>query len=235
MIRQSSSTHALNIASKSAERSKSRWPRRLSVLIVAAATIAFGSPIKAQGSKEVEFDLIERNDSLAVLLDLSFLLTSAHISRLRDGIDLGIECRMTVRRPRKLFGSVKLTEQTTFCRLGFQLLTKGYQLTTAYPGRSDTVSLTSLSRLHEYMTDSVVFTILKLDSLDRESRHVLDIEISAISLNSINLASGEDDPEADRSPLKLLFEQFLVLTDYGRETFSTSSRPFSRSEITSRQ
>jgi hypothetical protein len=191
-------------------------------------------PVAAQDASSIEFDLALQHDSLAVLLDLSFLLTSAHISRLRDGIDLGIECRLTVRRPRRLFGSVRLAEQSRFCRLGYQLLSKSYQLTIVRPARTDTVTLSSLSRLHAYLTDSITFTLINLDSLDAESRHILDIEISAISLNSINLASGEDEPAADQSPLKLLFEQFLVLTDYGRETFSTSSRPFSRAEITSR-
>lgn len=209
-------------------------PRPIRAVLLLAGLLLAALPLRAQEQPKIDFDLINRHDSLAVLLDLSFLLNSAHISRLRDGIDLGIECRLSVRRPRRLFGSVRLVERDFFCRLSYQALSKSYQLTTAQPATPDTVTVSSLSRLHAYLTDSVTFALLNLDSLASDERHVVDIEVSAISLNSINLASGDDDSESDRSPLKLLFEQFLILTDYGRETFSTSSRPFSPAEISPR-
>lgn len=202
----------------------------LRAVLLLASLLLVAPPVRAQEQPRIDFDLINRHDSLAVLLDLSFLLNSAHISRLRDGIDLGVECRLSVRRPRRLFGSVRLVERDFFCRLSYQALSKSYQLTAAM----DTVTVSSLSRLHAYLTDSVTFALLNLDSLASDERHVVDIEVSAISLNSINLASGDDGSESDRSPLKLLFEQFLILTDYGRETFSTSSRPFSPAEISPR-
>ena len=229
-----SSTHVLNIVSNPAAAGRSNADRLLSTVLTILGLVFLSLSAQAQDSPAIEFDLVERQDSLAVLMDISSLLTSARITRLRDGINLGIECRLTLRRPRRLFGSVRLAERSAFCRLSYQLLTKGYHITVTGTGRTDSVAVSSLSRLHAYLTDSVIFSLIPLDSLDREPRYIVDLEVSAISLNSINLASGDDHPENDRSPLKLLFEQFLVLTDYGRETFSISSRPFSRAELSSR-
>lgn len=187
--------------------------------------------VTAQTDPDIGFDLLSREDSLVILLDLSFLLTSARVARLKEGLDLGIDCRLSLKRPRRLIGSAEIGTAQHYVRLNYQLVTKTYRV---FPAGDTPGALTaeqSLSALYSYLSDSIQIPMVALDSLDPELSYVLDLEIAAISLNAINIASGEDAPEEARSPLKVLFEEFLDLTGYGRELFQVTSRPFSPAEI----
>lgn len=186
---------------------------------------------RAQDEPEIGFDLLSRDDSLVVLVDLSFLLTSGRVSRLKEGLDLGVEIKLNLKRPKRLFGATDITTSGRYVRLNYQLVTKTYRVFPASDSLGEITAEQSLSGLYRFLSDSVFVPMLPLDSLESDESFVLDLVIAAISLNTINIASGEDDPDRARSPLKMLFEQFLDLTGYGREEFRASSRPFSPAEI----
>ena len=60
--------------------------------------------IEAQDDFEIAYDLFIRDSCLTTWLNLAPLITSKSVQRLRDGVDLAIECRATLEIPRRFWG-----------------------------------------------------------------------------------------------------------------------------------
>lgn len=202
------------------------------VLTIIVCMLPLGQTARAENaSVDFPFDITSVDDTLSVWVDLSGLLQTAIIERIEDGIDQAFECRVELARPKRLFGSVRVAENTRAWRLSYRILTERWLLTQLGADSSTARSFGSLAGLAGYLSDSIVVGLVALDALESDRGYVLKFDITSISLAGISLTPNPGDSEDGSSILRSLFSEFLKFTGYGREEYSVESRQFTRDEI----
>jgi hypothetical protein len=204
--------------------------RLASRAILLAAVIASG--VAAEDDYEINYDAYVKGSCLTVWLDLAPLISSQSVQRLRDGVDLAIECRAELGTPRRFWGDRSIATHNRYLRLSHREVTSDFLLTTpgdslAHPDRR----FGSLATLHAYLRDSVDLCVAALADLDSDQRYFLSLSVTTISMFDINIDNPKTDSDESESPVKFLFRQFLLLTDYGREQYSTRSSEFQISDL----
>ena len=204
--------------------------------IVRAAGIiilcALALPLSTSAQEELEFnyDLLIRDSSLVVWLDLAPFISSRTVKQLRDGIDLELEYRVVLLKPKRWYGDEEVSSVSGAIRLSYQKITGEYRL--ADMDTTQTVqTFPSLAGLYRYLTDSIEVSASRIDALDRSRIHVAELRITAISLTDLNLSEDLVAGDGSASPFRYLFRQFLILTDYGRREYQVRSRGFRISEL----
>ncbi len=201
-------------------------------LLMSLVVVGFvPGPVLAQD--EVEFNIYKRDGTVAVWLNLASRVSRAQVDKIRDGIDLVIEYKLRLAVPRKLFGDRLVAERSAAIRLSYRPVTEDFTFEELLP-RSDSVRMfLSWSQLRRHLSDSVSVALTPVDQLDPQAGYTLEINLTLMSMTELSLGPASSDTAASVSPLRYLFRQFLVLTAFGKEEFSTKSRPFSLSEIKS--
>jgi hypothetical protein len=165
-----------------------------------------------------------------VWLDLAPFISSRTVKQLRDGIDLELEYRVTLLKPKRWYGDDEVSSASGAIRLSYQKITGEFRLagmdTAQTPG-----TFPSLAGLYRYLTDSIEVCVTRIDRLDRTRIHVADLKVTAISLTDLNLSEELVAGSGPASPFRYLFRQFLLLTDYGRREYQVRSRGFRISEL----
>jgi hypothetical protein len=201
--------------------------RLLFYAFVALASWAAAMPAAASdGDLEIDYEIFLQGDQVAVSLDLARLITSARVERLKEGVDIAVEYRLLLSRPRRIWGTEKVSEVTGLLRLGYRLVTEDFYLRDEYRAPEDERHFPTLAPLHQFLSDSIVERLTDYEELDTGKRYELEITVSCISLTDFNVppTGASREPE---SPVKYLFRQFLQLTGYGRDEYSAKSRAFS--------
>jgi hypothetical protein len=203
----------------------------LALLVV--SLLATVSPVRAQATSEDEpdiyYDIFTRDTCLSVWIDLSSLINARVRDRLRDGVDVAIECRLELNSPRWLWADRLEADQTRNVRLSFRKVTDDYILDA---GDGDSArTYTSSEAMERYLSDSVEVCVTPLARLDPDRTLQVRIRITSIFLTDLNLADHLESGDGSESPVKYLFRQFLELTDYGRRRFDLRSRPFHLKEL----
>lgn len=203
-------------------------------LVIGTGLLAtmLASGVTAQDDYEINYDVYLTDSCLTTWLDLAPLLTSRSVQRLRDGIDLALECRAELQAPRRFWGDRSIAATTRFLRLSYREVTSDFRLTARsdsllYPARQ----FSSLASLHAFFRDSVELCIAPRDTIDPDQHCFLSLRVTTISLFDINLSHPETDPDGSESALKYLFRQFLRLTDYGRNQYSVRSDDFQITDL----
>lgn len=186
----------------------------------------------AQDSREIEFDIFQIDKALAVWFDLAPVISSKRVSQMQDGIDLAVEYSVSLRRPRKLWGSQLIDRREGMYRIGHRLVTEDFLLSDVTADTTVQIAFLSLAKLHQYLTDSIIVTLCAMDSLEDRQKYYMELKLTCISLTSINLAADGEAASDGESPVKYLFKKFLEATDFGREDYAVRSRSFSKDEIT---
>ena len=188
--------------------------------------------IPAQDIEDIEFDLYIQNNHVTVWLNLSRLLNDKNIQNLEDGIDLAVEYELILKSPKRFWGSNTITEIKNTFKLAYQVVTDEFILQ-KLPEDENTPGhkFISLSRLRQFLNDSMIINIAQYDSLKEDRSYFLELKITTISLTLINLASSDNKSENGGSPIKSLFNSFLDLTNYGREEIKVKSRNFVLDEL----
>lgn len=174
-----------------------------------------------------------RGDSVMIRLDLAGIITAGRVEQIREGIDLLLSWETKLVVPRRLWGaSVKATASGSV-RIGYRSMTEDYLA--ALSGKPDAQArrFFSLAGLHQFLSDSIVEPLTHIDSLDQRKKHELRGDLSIISLTHLQLLTEGDSDGSNQSPVSYLFNQFLKLTNYGREECSFRSRSFRLDEIES--
>ena len=201
--------------------------------LLAVLLLVTGSPVHAQATAEDEpelsYDIFIRDSSLTVWLDLSPVLDARVWDRLRDGVDVALECRIELSTPRWLLSDHKEAEQVRTIRLSYRKLTDDYSID---PGSDGPVrTFIDSENIEHYMADSVEVSVKPLTEIDPEKTLKITFRITSIFLTDLNLADKVSSDEGSGSPVRYLFRQFLELTDYGRRQYSIRSRPFILREL----
>jgi hypothetical protein len=207
--------------------------KRLIFLFFVLVGLLTPKTIVADETEVLDYDIFKRDDSIAVWLNLSQFLTSKRVEYLKEGIDLVIEYQLTLKRPRRLWGSERIIKTTGSTRIGYRIVTEDYMVSAPILGSAGNRHFLSLPKLHQYLNDSVVVNLVDCSALLPGGRYVLELKIACILLTALNLASGTDTTAETSSPLKYLFQKFLSITGFGRDEYSAVSRPFSVTELDS--
>jgi hypothetical protein len=205
--------------------------KRLTFLSFVLVGLLTPKTIIADETEILEYDIFKRDDSVAVWLNLAQFLTSKRVEYLKEGIDLAIEFQLTLRRPRRLWGSERIIKTTGSMRIGYRIVTEDYVVSAQKLGSAGDRCFLSLAKLHQYLNDSVVVNLADCSALQPGIRYELELKAVCILLTALNLASGTDTTAETSSPLKYLFQKFLNITGFGRDEYSAVSRPFSVTEL----
>jgi hypothetical protein len=198
-------------------------------LLLLALLLGAGS-VEAQGTG-LAYDIFDRAGNLTAWLDLAPFLDSRSVEQLRDGIDLILDCQVSVGIPRRFFGDRRVARQTRSLLIRYRPVTEDFTLEVLDDSSQSPRQYISLAGLHQFLHDSIEVAIASLDSLEASERYVLDVQIASISLTDINIGADRKSPEGAESPVKYLFRRFLDVTGYGREEYEVRSRPFALSEL----
>ncbi|MFQ5499067.1 MAG: DUF4390 domain-containing protein [Candidatus Zixiibacteriota bacterium] len=189
------------------------------------------APVHASDRNAIEIvPLLAADSSLLVGVDLTGLITSSRVDRLQQGINIKVVVDIELRQPRRLFGTRKIGAAKGAISIDHDPVTHNYRLTRHDLNPPQGRSFFSLAGLHKYLADSVILPLATTEPLGRYRLFTLHCQSTVISLTSIDLTDPDSADRSD-SPVEYLFRQFLILTDFGREQFSFSSRPFSLSEL----
>ncbi|UCE25009.1 MAG: DUF4390 domain-containing protein [Candidatus Zixiibacteriota bacterium] len=189
--------------------------------------------LSAQESAPFDFDIFEKNDSLTVWVDFSPLITSKRVARMKDGIDIAVEYRLTLLRPRRIWGNEKVGSVYGAYQIGYRLITEDYFLTNLTSDSISDKQFLALSELHQHLADSMNIALAAVEPLDVSQRYFVRLGLTCVSLTRLNLADGDQPDESGKSAIRWLFKGFLDLTNFGREDYRAESRLFSLSEISS--
>ncbi len=203
------------------------WPMTL----LLALCLLLAGQARSQGNESVTYDLIVRQGRLIASLDLSSFLTTSTMTRLGQGIDFALECRLSLKTPRRLFGSRTVGQTAIAWRIGFRPVTEDYTISSSSTGWKQTQVLLTLPDLESYLSDSLTVVLSPIDSLERSRQYTLQLQVTAIFLTDFSLGPRTEIADSSASPLEYLFRQFLSLTGYGRREYTFESRPFLPSEI----
>jgi hypothetical protein len=185
----------------------------------------------ARGAEPIDFYLLRGDSNLSVLLDLSTVLSAGRVSRMQEGIDLVLDYQLALTRPRRVWGSTTVARTEGIMTIGYRIVTGDYHLATPEMGGTEDRQFGSLAKLHRFLADSIVVELATSAEPDSLARYVLKVKLTCISLTDFNLAPGDSTGTSADSPVRYLFRQFLSLTGYGRQEYSTQSRPFALSEL----
>ena len=205
----------------------------LSLLAVVVIFFIGSAQLRADELEALDFDIFRSNGAVALRLDLAPLISSNRVEQMNEGIDMAIDCQLSLRRPRKLWGSETILEKHKLLKVGYRLVTEEYRLgELTRPGIAERTFI-SLAKLHQYLADSVIVSLGDIDKLDKQNRYYIDLKLTCISLTSFNLAADAKSGNNSESPVKFLFRQFLDVTNFGREDYELRSRPFSLDDLES--
>ena len=205
---------------------------RLPFCLLILVPLLAARPIAARDKPEpVEYDIFQREDRLSVRLNLAQYLSTRRVERMKEGIDLAIEYRLVLSRPKRFWGSEEVAKAGGLVKIGYRIVTEDFSLSAGQLSLGNDRHFVSLARLHQFLSDSIVVDLATYKELSLHHRYVLKIKLTCISLTDINLAADNNSSEGSGSPVKYLFAQFLRLTGFGREEYTVETRPFSLSEI----
>lgn len=199
------------------------------LFLLVAVNPAFSQP-EDETVSNIFYDIYVEDSCLSVWVDLSPFLTSRVVERLRDGIDLAIECRAELSRPRSFWSDETVISQARTVELSRRSITNEYVLTSSGQNRLS-LSFSTLDDLNRHLSDSFSVCLEKISELDPDGRFVVRLRVTTISLTDLNLAKSPADSSDSESPLRYLFRQFLRLTEYGRHEVGARTRPFSLNEL----
>ena len=215
------------------QRTTGRQPKAVpAVLLTLLMAVSAGSAAAEDVPGNIEYDIVRMNDSLAVWLNLARYFGADEFEAMADGIDYACTWSLELKRPRRFFGASKVATSEGHITLSNRLVTEDFVLhAPSSSGLETPRTFLRAADVRSFLSDSIYVRVAAIDSLDRRNHYVLKLSISCISLTSLNLATKGEGDRKDDSPLKFLFRQFLKLTGYARDEYSTTSRQFSLSEV----
>ena len=206
--------------------------KKLTALIVAVLT-AVSTVFPQSGEPDetnIFYDLYIEDSCLTAWVDLAPFLTSRAVERLRDGIELAVECQAELVVPRRFWGDQTVVSRTNTMKLNFRKITGEYVIICSDSARTER-SLASETELSSALSEIEGICLTSVDQLAPDRRYVVIFRVTTISLTDLNLAESPTDSTKSESPVRYLFRQFLLLTDYGRHQVTTRTRPFLLSEL----
>ena len=159
------------------------------------------------------------------------MVTKSRVDKIRDGVDFLIDFRLTLNRPKRLFGSETVVNRHGIVQIAYRIVTEDFTVRLGGKDFQNTGSFASLAELHRYLTDSIVVDLIGYSKLDSHRRYRLKLDLTCISMSGLNLEPVANSADSDDSALKYLFRHFLKLTGFGRDSYSGETLLFSPADV----
>ncbi|UCG62801.1 MAG: DUF4390 domain-containing protein [Candidatus Zixiibacteriota bacterium] len=206
--------------------------KKINLLMVAALSLVIApGALAANDGEQIDFDIYTQDGFVTVWVDMSSLITSKRVNQMEDGIDIAVEYRLSLLRPRKLWGAEKLAESKGVFQVGFRVITENFFVSNLSSDSSSSKHFLSLAQFHKFLADSMSLKLAEIDSLAGDKRYYIELTLTCVSLTAFNIADTDESPEDDKSAVKWLFKEFLNLTNFGRQDYKVESRLFSLREL----
>jgi hypothetical protein len=200
--------------------------------LLVAGVLSVSTPVLAQDQPSADYELLIVHHRLVVSLDIQSFLTDEYLTRVKEGIDLVLECRLGLKTPRRIFGSRTVSETTQSLQISYRSITEDFVVRVSSDWKNPRLFLTQAD-IRSFLSDSIKARLAGVDSLNYEQPYTLALKVVAISVSDLGLGRGSAAADSSNSPVDYLFRRFLTLTGYGRREFSFESRPFLLSELES--
>lgn len=202
-------------------------------VLAAVLIIVFSAPAC---SVEFDYDIFIQNDSLAVWIDVTPVLTQPRLEDLLAGLDiyLGLDLSLEVKGAFGLYRSE--VRQKSAIVISHKLIDDIYRLNIVDRDRSE-YSFDNLLQLKQFMSDSLVFILSDKSSLDQEKSFRLSFDLMAKSGSNglLGIRSGNSlEPDERSVEIKFLegaFSQFLKIIGFGRSAYHVDSPRFIIKEL----
>jgi hypothetical protein len=178
-----------------------------------------------------DFGVLDHEPNLAAWLDLAPLISKSRVEKIQDGVDLLIDFRLTLNRPKRFFGAETVVSRHGIVQIEYRIVTEDFIVRLGGEDFQSTGKFATLAELHRYLTDSIIVDLIDYRQLDSLRRYRLKLELACISMSGLNLEPHPDSSRGDESALKYLFRHFLKLTGFGRDSFSLETLLFSPAEV----
>lgn len=198
--------------------------------ILAALTFLWSAAI-VQAAETPDFGVLDHEPNLAAWLDLAPLLSKSRVEKIRDGVDLLIDFRLTLSRPKRFFGAETVVSRHGIVQIEYRIVTEDFIVRMGGKDFHSTGKFAGLAELHQYLADSIMVDLIDYCELDSLRRYRLKLELASISMFRLNLEPPSDSSRGDESALKYLFRHFLKFTGFGRDSFSGETLLFSPAEV----
>lgn len=207
------------------------------ILICLLALPFFGGTASAGGdSKDTDFDydIFLTDDTLAVWLDITPVLTQSKMEDLLAGLDISMVIEIKIERPRKLLFSKILTSTRAAVLISHPLTEDIYRLRLVNFGDINREFKSQLE-LSDFLSDSLILKIAPKSLLENAVEASLRLAITSKSHSSNVLEGdpGRPGTGADEEFFESLFSFFLNLIGFGQTSYRIVSPPFSLSELAS--
>jgi len=206
---------------------------RLMSAVLIAGWLVMVLPIvgHAQQSELIDYTIGQREDSLAVWLDLAGYLSTKRLELMDEGLEFLLEYQITLSTPKRLFGSTDIAESGSLVRFGYEIVTETFYLLPSSGDSPDQTRFSSLAGLHRHLADSTAVSLCPIESLDKELSYQLEIRVNCVSHATLVPGLGQSIGSGN-SPISFLFRKFLQCTGFGQESQTVQSEHFKLSEIT---
>lgn len=201
-------------------------------LVICLILVLSGSGlIRAGGEPAVGYTLSRTSTSLIIRPDLSALLSEDCVTKLRNGLGLVLEYQLSLKVPRRFFGTRTASEAGEAIQISYRILTEDFVV--RFPSRpGDSGKLAgNAGELSSFLADSLIVALSDPETRGTERTYRLDLQVTTIYLTDLNILAGRDAADSASAPLEYLFRQFLDVTGYGRAEISYSSRPFRLTDV----
>ena len=196
--------------------------------------------LSAERKPVFEYDIFSVNDTLAVWLDITPVLTQSKMEDLISGLDIFVNVNIRLEQPRTLFFPRKLSEIDATFSISHPLTEDIYNLKLSNFGLYS-YEFDNQLKLYDFLADSLIFKVESTASINKSTRVRLKLEISCKSFTTsiLPLKSGrlEDEPiPADTSGTEFFLDIFTLFFDfigYGEDEYKISSPIFKLEELPS--
>jgi hypothetical protein len=198
--------------------------------LVAASVFSIAPPARAQNEPVANYELFLAGHRLVVSLDIQSFLTDEYFARIKDGVDLILDCRLELKTPRRIMGMRTVAEMNRTIQISYRSITEDFLLRLSSDLNTPRRFL-NLSEIRSFLADSIRSPLADADSLNHDRPYTLALQVTAISMTDFGLDRRSLPQDSSGSALEYLFHQFLSITGYGRREFSFESRPFLLSQL----
>lgn len=203
----------------------------LSSCRILAATTLLWLAATVHAAESPDFGVLDHEPNLAAWLDLAPLLSKSRVEKIRDGVDLLIDFKLVLIRPKRFFGAETVVSRHGIVQIEYRIVTEDFIVRMGGKDFRSTGKFANLAELNLYLTDSIVVDLIDYSELDSLRRYRLKLELACISMFRFDLEPPLDSTSGDESALKYLFRHFLKLTGFGRDSFSGETLLFSPAEV----
>jgi hypothetical protein len=207
------------------------------LLILLSLSQLVTAPVRAEQT-EFDYDIFSINDTLAIWVDVTPMLTQSRLEDLLSGLDIYVKVEIKIQVHKVLFISKTLKKTGAAFLISHPLTEDIYRLKISnfVVSKHEFDSQLSLS---DFLADSMVFKIAPVEDIEQRTNLRIKMGISCKSLSSIVIPDkyyGQKDGllPADTSETEILldiFSLFIDLIGYGEDKCNISTAIFDLEDL----